>query len=104
MAKLIVSWLAQFDEVSIARDLTKNAGVRVAVKYAARFDALFTRLSDFPEIGAPRPALGEHVRISAVSPFTVPYHYDAATDIVTILRIIHGRRKLTAARLYSDQP
>ena len=102
MAKVIVSWLAQFDEVHIARDLAKKAGVRVAAKYTSRFDALYTRLSNFPEIGAPSPALGERIRSSVVSPFMVPYQYDAATDTVTILRIVHGRRKLTAAMLYSD--
>ena len=102
MANVIVSLLAQFDEAYIARDLAGKAGRRVAAKYAARFDGLYVRLGEHPESGAPRPSLGRNVRIGIVSPYTLTYRYDTATNTVTILRILHGRRKLTGAMLLSN--
>jgi toxin ParE1/3/4 len=102
MADVIVSLLAQFDEAHIVRDLAKKAGHGVAVKYSDRFQNLYALLSDHPGIGSPRPSLAQHVRIGVVSPYTIPYRYDPATNTVTILRIVHGRRKLTAAMLFSD--
>ena len=102
MAKVILSRLAQSDEVDIARDLTRKAGYRVAAQYAARFERLYDRLGRFPESGAPRPKIGTRVRIGVVKPFTVPHRYDPATDTVIILRIVHGRRRLTGAMLFSS--
>jgi toxin ParE1/3/4 len=102
MAKVVVSLLAQLDEAHIARGLAREAGQRTAAKYVAAFGGLYVRLGNYPESGAPRPSLGANVRIGVVTPYIVPYRYETATDTVTILRIIHGRRKLTGAMLVSD--
>ena len=102
MAHVIVALLAQFDEGYIARDLAKKAGSRVATKVAARFQNLYARLGHHPEIGVLRPSLGKHARIGFVAPYTLAYEYDSATNTVIILPIIHGRRELTAAMLFSS--
>jgi plasmid stabilization system protein ParE len=68
MAHVIVSLLAQLDEVQIARDLAREAGPRTAAKYVALFGGLYVRLGDHPESGAPRRSLGPRVRIGVVYP------------------------------------
>jgi toxin ParE1/3/4 len=39
------------------------------------------------------PALGPNVRIGVVSPYIVIYRH--AEDTVNVLRIVHGRRRIT---------
>jgi plasmid stabilization system protein ParE len=95
MTRLIVSEPADRDLATIVAYLAQEAGVATAERYAAAFDALFDRLTDFPGIGSPRPALGDDVRIGIVSPYIVIYAYDVAADVATVLRVIHGRRKIT---------
>jgi toxin ParE1/3/4 len=95
MARLVVSLLAQADTAQIVTDLAGGAGHPVAARYAASFERLYERLTRHPESGAPRPAMGRHVRISIVSPYVVIYEHVAAEDTVTILRIAHGRRNIT---------
>ncbi len=102
MEEVIISLLAQVDETYIVRDLAKKAGHGVAVNYSERFQKLYVCLRDHPGIGSPRPALAKNVRISIVSPYIVFYRHDLAINHVTILRVIHGRRKFTTAMLYSD--
>jgi toxin ParE1/3/4 len=59
-------------------------------------------LAEHPDSGAPRPALGANIRIGLVSPYLIIYEHDAKPDTVTILRIVHGRRKITGALLQTD--
>ena len=101
MAKLIVSLQAQADEAYIIRDLARKAGRPVAEKYTASIDELLVRLIAFPESGAPRPSIGKRVRIGVIWPYVVLSEYTPATDTVTILRIVHGRRKITGKMLLS---
>lgn len=65
----------------------------MAVRYNAAFRQAFQRLADFPGSGSPRPALGASIRIALVHPFVVIYDHDES--IVTILRILHGKRNIT---------
>ena len=101
MAKLIVSLQAQADEACIIRDLAGKAGRPVAEKYAVSIDELFVRLMAFPESGAPRPSIGKRVRIGVIWPYVVLSEYTAAMDTITILRIVHGRRRITGRMLLS---
>jgi toxin ParE1/3/4 len=75
--------------------LAFHAGNDVADRYYERFKRLFLLLSTQPEIGAPRPGLGRSVRINIVDPYNVYSEYDPASDAVTVLRVLHGRRKIT---------
>jgi toxin ParE1/3/4 len=95
VARIIITSPADADTAKMIADLAASAGAFVAERYNARLDSLYDRLSDFPEIGAPRPLLGPHVRISIISPYLVIYEYDKAADTVTIMRVAHGRRKIT---------
>jgi toxin ParE1/3/4 len=95
VARIIVTPEADADSAFIISDLAKKAGVNVADRYEADFDRVYDRLADYPESGAPRPRLGAHVRICVVSPYTIFYEHDEAADDVTIMRIAHGRRKIT---------
>ncbi len=95
MARIVLTASADADTAFILGDLIAKAGANVAARYDAQFDALYRRLKSFPESGSPRPALGQHVRIGIVSPYTIIHEYIEADDVVTIMRILHGRRQIT---------
>lgn len=69
------------------------------MKYNALFERLYDRLAAHPGIGAPRPALGRDIRIGIVSPYIVNYRHTRADDIVTVLRVVHDRRRITGRLL-----
>lgn len=95
MARIIVSPEADRDSASILDELAIKAGAAVADRYEGEFDSVYDRLAAHPESGAPRPRLGKHVRICVVPPYVVFYEYIEADDHVLILRVAHGRRKIT---------
>jgi toxin ParE1/3/4 len=99
VARVVITASADADSGAIISDLAAKAGANVAVRYDADFDALYRRLEKFPESGAPRPAPGRLVRIGVVSPYTVIHEYIEADDVVTILRVLHGRRRVTRRML-----
>jgi plasmid stabilization system protein ParE len=88
--------------VGVIAYLASEAGYRAVARYIASFENLYDRLAEHPDSGAPRPALGANIRIGLVSPYLIIYEHDAKTDTVTILRIVHGRRKITGALLQTD--
>ncbi len=90
---------ASADSASIFSDLNAKAGHRVATNFNHRFKKLYDRLADHPSSGAPRPALGPGIRIAIVTPYIVIYRYIADEDFVTVLRIVHGRRKIAGKLL-----
>ena len=57
------------------------------------------RLTKHPAIGAPRLALGRDIRIGIVSPCIVIYRHGVDDDTVTVLRIVHGRRRIAGMLL-----
>jgi toxin ParE1/3/4 len=69
------------------------------IKYRALFRKLYDRLAGHPDSGPLRPALGPDIRIGVVSPYIVIYRHTEAADTVTILRIVHGRRRITGTLL-----
>jgi toxin ParE1/3/4 len=95
MARVVVSPVAQTDTAIIIRDLAAKAGHAVAASYAASFEALYDRLAAYPGSGAPRPGYGRHVRIGLVLPFVVAYRYVPDSDLVGIIRVLHGSRHIT---------
>jgi toxin ParE1/3/4 len=99
MASVQVSPEADSDTDAIIRYLATEAGKRTAVKYVGLLEALYDRLSEFPDSGAPRPALGARMRIGIVSPFIVIYEHDPDRDVVTVLRIVHGNQRISAKLL-----
>jgi toxin ParE1/3/4 len=99
VARVVITASADADTAYILADLAAKAGANVAAHYDADFDAFYRRLEQFPESGSPRPALGRLVRIGVVSPYNVIHEYVEADDAVTILRIVHGRRRFTRRML-----
>ena len=95
MARIVVTETADRDVDEIVTYLAEQAGARVAEKYLDLFDGVYARLALLPGSGPPRPHLGQLTRISVVSPYVVIYDWDAANDCVTVLRVVHGRRRIT---------
>ena len=94
MIRLVVTADAEADTADILSYLTREAGAVVAEKYGGQFRATITGLLRWPESGAPRPNLGQAVRIAVVSPYIVTYEYNRDDDTLTLLRILHGRRNI----------
>jgi toxin ParE1/3/4 len=92
MAKLVVTADAENDTRDILAYLRSEAGPRIAEKFGRRFKGAIERFAAIPGVGAPRPSLGAHVRISVVFPYVLIYEYARDSDTVTLLRILHGRR------------
>jgi toxin ParE1/3/4 len=99
VARVVIAASADADTAYIVADLAAKAGASVAARYDADLDALYRRLEQFPESGSPRPALGRLVRIGVVSPYSIIHEYIEADDTVTIMRIVHGRRRFTRRML-----
>ena len=99
MTILAIADAASADEAAILDDLYAVVGPRTALKFRTQFSGLYDRLTEHPEIGAPRPRIGRNIRIGIVSPFIAIYRYDRASDTVTILRWVHGRRRISGVLL-----
>ncbi len=95
MARIIVTAPADADMADIFADLYNGAGPVTAEKFNTRFDRLYERLANHPESCPLRPKLGPHIRIGLVLPYVVIYRHVEGADVVTIIRIVHGRRQLT---------
>jgi toxin ParE1/3/4 len=52
-----------------------------------------------PDSSPRRPALGNNIRIGIVSPYIVINQHRVDDNIVTILRVVHGRRRITGSLL-----
>ncbi len=95
MIRLVVSRRAEADLSSIIGYLSNEAGTGIARAYLTRFQRLNRLLVEQPDLGSPRPLLGRGVRMSIVAPYLVFYRRNG--DQLSILRILHGRRKITNA-------
>jgi toxin ParE1/3/4 len=99
VARVIVAPSADADTAEIITHLEATAGFGVAERYSASFELLYDNLANFPAAGAPRSALGASVRIGIVPPYIVIYRHTASDDVVRVLRIVHGSRKITGKLL-----
>jgi toxin ParE1/3/4 len=99
MARVLISSTADADTADILAYLADRAGRNTAAKYDTLFAKLYDRLVDHPDSGPPRPALGPNIRIGVVPPYIVIYEH-AAADVVTVLRILHGRRRISPKLLF----
>lgn len=99
MTQFLVAATADADMDGILAWLGREGGRALAASYLARFERLFDRLVEFPMAGAERPMLGSGIRIGLVRPFVVIYRYEDAADLLTVLRIVHGRRRMSGVVL-----
>ena len=98
MTRVDFSSLALADIAKILSDLNSDSGFRVAERYRRNFDRLIlSNLSVHPELCQARPRLGAHIRVGVVRPYLVVYRYDPPDPVITIVRVIHGRRRITRA-------
>lgn len=95
MPRLIATHSFRRDATQILDYLEGAAGARVAEKFSSRFAETIVRLTNFPESGAPRPALGAYTRIAIAQPYLLIYDFTPNDDTLTLLRILHGRRNIT---------
>jgi plasmid stabilization system protein ParE len=93
MVRVVVTELAKHDVRRIISDLSERAGYGVAANYAADFKAAYRRLRELPDIGPPRLTLGPTIRIVIVLPYLV--FYEREDNVVTVLRVLHGKRNIT---------
>lgn len=80
MTALLVAADADADFNDIVAYLRREAGVRIAADYGRRFNLTLERLLKFPQSGAPRPMLGQNVRIAIVSSYILIYDYVAEDE------------------------
>ena len=99
MARIVVTDTASADQAAILGYLHAEAGSRTVMKFRSLFSALYDRLADHPASGPRRPRLGADIRIGIVSPYIVIYRHTPEDDTVTVLRIVHGKRKITGKLL-----
>jgi toxin ParE1/3/4 len=102
MTRVIVTEHAKRDVRDIISDLNLRAGHIVASRYAADFKNVYRNLAQFPDSGPLRAALGPIARIKLVYPYVVIYDCDAGD--VTVLRVLHGRRNITADLMKRERP
>ena len=101
MTVVIVSPKAEFDVRMILETLHQNAGAAVRDRYLMLFEQIYRSMTDFPGLGAPRPSYGADIRIRHVSPYVIWYDHVEENDEITILRVVHGSRKITPDLLRS---
>jgi toxin ParE1/3/4 len=99
MVRVVLTVAADADIEAIFQRLNTRAGLSTAAKYRALFARLYERLSQYPDGCQRRRALGPNIRVCVVAPYVVIYRYIAGTDVVTVLRIRHGRRRTTTKSL-----
>ncbi len=95
MTLVVLSREAQGDSDAILSSLARDASARAAARHARRFDRLYALLADHPDSGPARPQLGPKVRIGVVYPYLVLYEHDRSVRSLTIMRIVHGKRRIT---------
>ncbi|HAH09582.1 MAG TPA: hypothetical protein DCL54_02730 [Alphaproteobacteria bacterium] len=95
MTSVILSQAASNDEREILQYLADSADDAVLTKYVKRFREVYQQLSQHPESGSLQPHLGKGTRMRVVAPYNVYTDYDETQDIVVILRVLHGSRKIT---------
>jgi toxin ParE1/3/4 len=97
--RLIISERADEDWSAILETLARGGGDAALTKYMNRLDRLYEVLAERPDICANRPRLGKYVRAAVVHPYLVIYQHVPGDAAVEVIRIVHGRRKITRRAL-----
>jgi toxin ParE1/3/4 len=97
VARLRFAPAAARDLQKISEDIAAAAGERMALAFVGRLRQSLEGLTDFPRMGRRRAGLGAGVRSWALSPY-IAFYRESEPD-VEIIRIVHGRRKITRSLL-----
>jgi toxin ParE1/3/4 len=95
MIEVIVAPQARADLARIISNLAAVASSATAARWNDRLWQTIDRIAEFPGSGARRSRLGAHVRIKIVTPYIVIYEHERGADKVFVLRVVHGRRRIT---------
>ena len=93
MSRIVFSLAALADLQKISDDIADNNGTRTAAKYLVKLRQSLEVLAEFPYAGRLRPQLGHKLRSWPHRPYVAIYVPE--TDGIRIVRIVHGRRKIT---------
>jgi toxin ParE1/3/4 len=99
MGRLLFSPAASADLDKITEDIVAAAGPQLALSFVARMQRSLKNLAEFPRIGRRRPNFGQGVRSWAFSPYIA--FYRTQDDDVQIIRILHGKRRITRSLVRS---
>ncbi len=98
MARIIVSQQAEQDLAQIVDEISDRAGPATADRLFDRIIAIIDKLSVVPRAaGRLIPGLGRDIRCHPIGAYNVYLRYDEAADTLFVVRVIHGRRNITAA-------
>ncbi len=95
MTQVIISPRAAADLDDVSAYLAGRGGWQLVEKYDGLFEAVYRRLEMWPASGPARTKFGTLARIAPVPPYVVIYDWHAATDTVTIVRVVRGSRRIT---------
>ena len=98
---IVYSAAARDDLTKVTLDLSSERGVEFARSYVANLRSRIETLSTSPKRYRVRPRYGKGVRLRPELPYNV--FYQANLDHVLVVRILHGRRKITR-RTIEHQP
>ena len=98
MTRFVLAPEAEFDIAAILNYLKDEAGLPTAEYYRRRILHTIGRLRAFPGSGAPRPAFGAFTRIAVVHPYVLFYDYVPSDDLLTLLRVLHGKSDVAQER------
>jgi toxin ParE1/3/4 len=99
MTRLIIPAQFTFDITQIHMHLEDVAGKTTTQRYLGQFEKAVRRLIEMPQSGSVRRRLGPDARRLVIRPYVLIYDYSAEHDTVTLLRLVHGRRKIVPAML-----
>jgi toxin ParE1/3/4 len=97
MGDVRLSPAAARDLQKIVDDIASAAGGGVAQSFMTRMRHSIEHLADYPQLGRRRPYFGQDVRSWAFPPY-VAFYRQIAFD-VEIIRVVHGRRRITRSLL-----
>jgi len=95
MAQVVLSPQARLDLLSILEQRSDVAGPRTARTYDNDFKQIIENLATFPGTGTPHPRLGPETRVASVEPYLIFYDGGPRSEVVHVLRILHGRRDIS---------
>ncbi len=95
MTTLSFAPTADIDMAEIQNKTLVDIGPNALNELDLRFAQFFDQLATFPQGCQARLRLGREIRLGVVSPYSLIYRYDRSADHVIIIRILHGRRKIT---------
>lgn len=95
MTEVTVAPQARSDLVRIVDHLGEVASPATAIRWNARLWATIDGIAHFAGTGAPRQRLGRNIRIKVVKPYIVIYEHELGSGVAHVLRVLHGRRRIT---------